>query len=111
MTSISSKETKLRRKVNTRLMMLRESFSSVEKHAEDFNFITDFNRPTIISWSMSSIIHFAYIITSSPTAPNKTVAAILQQMKKQLNQVQDGISIIKANTTLLNGRYRSVYPH
>jgi len=38
------------------------------------------------------------------------VAAILQQIKKQLNQVQDDISILKANTTLLNGTYRFVYP-
>ena len=39
-----------------------ETFSSVEKHAEDLNSITDFHRPRITSWSMSSIIHLAYII-------------------------------------------------
>ena len=37
------------------------------------------------------------------------VAAVLQEMKKQLYQVQDNITILRANTTLLNGRYRSVY--
>ena len=32
------------------------------KACGSFNFITDFNKPRITSWSMSSIIHFAYII-------------------------------------------------
>ena len=36
-----------------------------------FEFTTDFNKPTITSWSMSHIIHFAYIINFITYSPKQ----------------------------------------
>ncbi len=40
--------------------------------------------------------------------PNKKIEIFLQEMKKQLNHVEDSINILKANKTLEKGKYKSV---
>ena len=46
---------------------------------------------------------------STPKQCNKKIETILQEMKKQLTQVQDDINILKGNKICVKGKNRSVH--
>ena len=48
------------------------------------------------------------VYNSFYAGPNKKIETILQEMKKQLTQVQDDINILKGNKTSVKGKNRSV---
>ena len=52
--------------------------------------------------------HCNNVYNSFYAGPNKKIEKILQEMKKQLTQVQDDINILKGNKTSVKGKNRSV---
>ncbi len=56
--------------------------------------------------SFTATKHCNNVYNSFYAGPNKKIETILHEMKKQLNHVED--EIIKRNTTLVKGKYRSV---
>ena len=48
--------------------------------------------------------HCNNVYNSFYAGPNKKIETILQEMKKQLNQMQDDINILKGNKTTVTGK-------
>ena len=48
------------------------------------------------------------VYNSFYAGPNKKIETLLQEMKKQLNHVEDYLHFIKDNNTLVKGKYRYV---
>ena len=57
--------------------------------------------------SSSATKHCNNVYYSFYAGPNKEIETSLQEMKKQLTHVEDGINILKGNKTSAKGKYRS----
>ena len=56
--------------------------------------------------SSSSTKHCNNVYNSFYAGPNKKIETILQEMKKQLTQLQDDFDILKGNKTTVKGKIR-----
>ena len=54
--------------------------------------------------SSSATKHCNNVYNSFYAGPNKKIETILQEMKKQLSQLQDDINILKGNKTAVKGK-------
>jgi len=54
--------------------------------------------------SSTATKHCNNVYNSFYAGPNKKIETILQEMKKQLTQLQDDISILKGNKTIVKGK-------
>ena len=58
--------------------------------------------------SSTATKHCNNVYSSFYAGTNKKIETILQEMKKQLTQVQDDINILKGNKTSVKGKNQSV---